>query len=100
MDDVASARSENANLRKIQQKLLQWDNKDKPLAPLSTSQLDAIENLTILCAASNADVSVISSVTPPKVLLRNFNISNNNRSFQMPPTNHFPKPPPPKTPIP
>lgn len=63
MDDVASARSENANLRKIQQKLLQWDNKDKPLAPLSTSQLDAIENLTLLCTGSNADVSVFTCHT-------------------------------------
>lgn len=46
MDDVASARTENANLRKIQQKLLQWDLKDDPLAPLTQLQLDAIEKLT------------------------------------------------------
>lgn len=45
MDDVASARTENANLRKIQQKLLQWDVKDQPLAPLSARQLDALEAL-------------------------------------------------------
>lgn len=45
MDDVASARSENANLRKIQQKLLQWDVKDQPLAPLTPFQLDTIEKL-------------------------------------------------------
>lgn len=57
MDDVASARSENANLRKIQQKLLQWDNKDKPLAALTTGQLDAIENLTLLCTGASVDVS-------------------------------------------
>lgn len=53
MDDVASS---HANFRKIQQKLLQWDNKDKPLAPLTTYQLDAIENLTLLCNGSSVDV--------------------------------------------
>lgn len=51
MDDVASARTENANLRKIQQKLLQWDGKDQALAPLTSSQLDALERL------ANADAS-------------------------------------------
>lgn len=45
MDYVASARTENANLRKIQQKLLQWEIKDQALAPLTTLQQDAIENL-------------------------------------------------------
>lgn len=45
MDDVASARTENANLRKIQQKLLQWDGKDQALAPLTAGQLDALERL-------------------------------------------------------
>lgn len=52
MDDVASARTENANLRKIQQKLLQWDMKDQPLAPLTTGQHDTIELLSQLCDAS------------------------------------------------
>lgn len=43
--DVATVRTENANLRKIQQKLLQWDT----LAPLTTSQLDFLEQLTEIC---------------------------------------------------
>lgn len=43
--DVATARNENANLRKIQQKLLQWDT----LAPLTTNQLDFLEQLTDIC---------------------------------------------------
>lgn len=46
MDYVASARTENANLRKIQQKLLQWEIKDQALAPLTNLQQDAIENLS------------------------------------------------------
>lgn len=56
MDDVASARSENANLRKIQQKLLQWDMKDQPLAPLTAGQHDCIEILSQLC-----DTPVVST---------------------------------------
>lgn len=52
MDDVASAHSENANLRKIQQKLLQWDNVDNGLASLSAQQLDIVDNLAQLCAVT------------------------------------------------
>lgn len=47
--DVATVRSENANLRKIQQKLLQWDAKEKSLAPLTSNQLDFLEQLTEIC---------------------------------------------------
>lgn len=43
--DVATVRNENANLRKIQQKLLQWDT----LAPLTTNQLDFLEQLNEIC---------------------------------------------------
>lgn len=50
MDDVASAHTENSNLRKIQQKLMQWEKK---LAPLSTSQLNWFDRLQEL------DVSAI-----------------------------------------
>lgn len=46
--DVATVRNENANLRKIQQKLLQWDT----LAPLTTNQLDFLEQLTEICDGS------------------------------------------------
>lgn len=45
MDDVASARNENLNLRKIQQKLLQWEKKDCSLSPLTQFQIDVIEQL-------------------------------------------------------
>lgn len=42
MDDVASAHTENSNLRKIQQKLMQWEKK---LAPLSNNQLNWFDRL-------------------------------------------------------
>lgn len=54
MDDVASVQNENANLRKIQSKLLQWDGS---LAPLSQFQLDTISELTQLSEKSE-DVSI------------------------------------------
>lgn len=53
--DVATVRNENANLRKIQQKILQWDT----LAPLSSNQLDFLEQLTEICdGSSKTEVSV------------------------------------------
>jgi len=48
MDDVVSVRNENANLRKIQSKLLQWEVQDNPLAPLSQSQIDVLYTLSQL----------------------------------------------------
>lgn len=45
MDDVATLKSENANLRKIQARLLQWEQKDNPLAPLSSTQNEFINQL-------------------------------------------------------
>lgn len=45
MDDVALVRSENLNLRKIQQKLLQWEKKECSLSHLTQNQIDAIELL-------------------------------------------------------
>lgn len=45
MDDVASAHSENLNLRKIQQKLLQWEKKECSLSQLTQCQADAIDQL-------------------------------------------------------
>lgn len=45
MDDVASAHSENLNLRKIQQKLLQWEKKECSLSQLTQCQIDIIEQL-------------------------------------------------------
>lgn len=45
MDDVATAHSENLNLRKIQQKLLQWEKKECSLSQLTQYQIDAIDQL-------------------------------------------------------
>lgn len=48
MDDVAFVRSENSNLRKIQQKLLQWEKKECSLSHLTQTQIDAIDLLSEL----------------------------------------------------
>lgn len=45
MDDVASVHSENLNLRKIQQKLLQWEKKECSLSHLTQYQIDVIDQL-------------------------------------------------------
>ncbi|XP_053694577.1 conserved oligomeric Golgi complex subunit 3 isoform X2 [Sabethes cyaneus] len=45
MDDVATLKSENATLRKIQSRLLQWEQKDNALAPLSAAQNEFINQL-------------------------------------------------------
>lgn len=57
MDDVASVRSENANLRKIQQKLLQWERKENPLAPLTLQQSTVIDRLQEILDGDCAEVS-------------------------------------------
>lgn len=46
MDDVASAHSESLNLRKIQQKLLQWEKKECSLTQLTQYQIDALDQLS------------------------------------------------------
>lgn len=45
MDDVATLKSENANQRRIQARLLQWEQKDNGLAPLSAAQNEFINQL-------------------------------------------------------
>uniref|UniRef100_A0A182JUF3 Conserved oligomeric Golgi complex subunit 3 n=1 Tax=Anopheles christyi TaxID=43041 RepID=A0A182JUF3_9DIPT len=61
MDTVATMRADNASLRKIQSKLVQWELKENPLAPLSATQTDFINRLTDL-ATGNA-VPVAGDVT-------------------------------------
>lgn len=46
MVDVASAQSENDNLRKIRFRLLQWESKDNPIAGLTRKQEECAEILT------------------------------------------------------
>jgi hypothetical protein len=41
MADVAGL-----DIRKVQNKLLEWEQQDRPLAPLSTSQRDAVLDLS------------------------------------------------------
>lgn len=63
MDDVASARSENSNLRKIQQKLLQWDKKDVSLAALTPFQIDVIDQLNDCLQQKSNKSDVVSSIS-------------------------------------
>lgn len=61
MDDVASVHSENLNLRKIQQKLLQWEKKECSLSQLTQCQIDAIDQLNE-CVHQNTATSIASDV--------------------------------------
>uniref|UniRef100_A0A182RWW8 Conserved oligomeric Golgi complex subunit 3 n=1 Tax=Anopheles funestus TaxID=62324 RepID=A0A182RWW8_ANOFN len=62
METVATMRADNASLRKIQSKLVQWELKENPLAPLTATQSDFINRLTDL-ANGNVPASVGSA--PP-----------------------------------
>ncbi|XP_030556819.1 conserved oligomeric Golgi complex subunit 3 isoform X1 [Drosophila novamexicana] len=64
MDDVASAQSENENLRKIRNRLMQWESKTDPLAALSAQQEEHLDVLTNLWH-DDETVATLSS-TPTK----------------------------------
>lgn len=84
MDDVATAHSENLNLRKIQQKLLQWEKKECSLSQLTQYQTDALDRLNE-CQQQKSETSasdVVSSPTKsndPKPNLSFFNLYSNYR---------------------
>uniref|UniRef100_A0A182VQI6 Conserved oligomeric Golgi complex subunit 3 n=1 Tax=Anopheles minimus TaxID=112268 RepID=A0A182VQI6_9DIPT len=61
MEAVATMRADNASLRKIQSKLVQWELKENPLAPLSATQSDFINCLTDL---ANGNVPASAGNTP------------------------------------
>lgn len=59
MEDIESAKSENSNIRRIQNKLLQWEIPDHPLASLSTVQREIFYELSqvlqyLICSMFNA----------------------------------------------
>ncbi|XP_060644949.1 conserved oligomeric Golgi complex subunit 3 [Drosophila nasuta] len=62
MDDVASAQSENENLRKIRNRLMQWETKNDPLAALNAQQEEHLEVLTSLWQ----DDETTATTTPTK----------------------------------
>lgn len=62
MDDVASAHSENLNLRKIQQKLLQWEKKECSLSQLTQYQTDALDRLNE-CQQQKSETSATDVVS-------------------------------------
>jgi hypothetical protein len=53
------------DVRKVQNKLLEWEQQDRPLAPLSTSQRDAVLDLSqeVNTRIIPRDVSGISWLT-------------------------------------
>ncbi|XP_017110673.1 conserved oligomeric Golgi complex subunit 3 [Drosophila elegans] len=72
MDDVASAQSENENLRKIRNRLMQWESKTDPLAALSVQQEELLDMLTNLWRDSGSSASVPGTPTqagPPDSIL-------------------------------
>ncbi|KAL7741107.1 hypothetical protein ACLKA6_018140 [Drosophila palustris] len=62
MDDVASAQSENENLRKIRNRLMQWETKTDPLAALNAQQE---EHLDVLSNLWHDDQSTATTVSTP-----------------------------------
>lgn len=64
MDDVATAHSENLNLRKIQQKLLQWEKKECSLSQLTQYQSDALDRLSE-CQQQKSEASASDVVCRP-----------------------------------
>ncbi|XP_055614526.1 conserved oligomeric Golgi complex subunit 3 [Uranotaenia lowii] len=80
MDDVAVLKSENANLRKIQAKLLQWEQKDNALAPLSSGQVEFLNRLSEQLAGSGSvknDEEPQNTTFELKTSLDEFKQSNN-----------------------
>lgn len=78
-DVVAEIRSENANLRRIQNRLVQWDSVESPLAALTQYQTDAIHTLAqILSNSCSFEVSLslfcccflLVFLIPPSLILK------------------------------
>ncbi|XP_031626391.1 conserved oligomeric Golgi complex subunit 3 [Contarinia nasturtii] len=82
MDDVASAHSENLNLRKIQQKLLQWEKKECSLSQLTDYQIDAIEQLNEPQQQKTNDSG--PELNSADDLTSNENVSTNDNKFNIP----------------
>ncbi|XP_017047612.1 conserved oligomeric Golgi complex subunit 3 [Drosophila ficusphila] len=63
MDDVATAQSENENLRKIRNRLMQWESKTDPLAALSIQQEEHLDVLTSLWRDSGPSATAPTTPT-------------------------------------
>ncbi|XP_017105725.2 conserved oligomeric Golgi complex subunit 3 [Drosophila bipectinata] len=66
MDDVATAHSENENLRKIRNRLMQWESKTDPLAELSIQQEEHLDVLTNLWRGSGSTPPSPTTLTQPE----------------------------------
>ncbi|KAH8237551.1 hypothetical protein KR038_009186 [Drosophila bunnanda] len=62
-DDVAAAQSENENLRKIRNRLMQWESKTDPLAALSVQQEEHLDVLSNLWRDSGPSAAVPTTPT-------------------------------------
>ncbi|KAH8351893.1 hypothetical protein KR084_000440 [Drosophila pseudotakahashii] len=65
MDDVERIQSENDNLRKIRNRLMQWESKTDPLAALSVQQEEHLDVLTNLWRDSGPTAPAPSTPTKP-----------------------------------
>ncbi|XP_043643057.1 conserved oligomeric Golgi complex subunit 3 [Drosophila teissieri] len=63
MDDVERIQSENENLRKIRNRLMQWESKTDPLAALSIQQEEHLDVLTNLWRDSGPSAPVPTTPT-------------------------------------
>lgn len=52
---------DNMTLKEIQNKLLQWEAADNPLAPLTSSQREAILDLESLVLGVSSDVQEVNN---------------------------------------
>ncbi|XP_017025950.1 conserved oligomeric Golgi complex subunit 3 [Drosophila kikkawai] len=66
-DDVAAAQSENENLRKIRNRLMQWESKTDPLAALSVQQEELLDVLTNLWRDSGPTAAPVTTPTTASV---------------------------------
>ncbi|EDW87538.1 conserved oligomeric Golgi complex subunit 3 [Drosophila yakuba] len=64
MDDVERIQSENENLRKIRNRLMQWESKTDPLAALSIQQEEHLDVLTNLWRDNGPSAPVPTTPTP------------------------------------
>ncbi|XP_016956894.1 conserved oligomeric Golgi complex subunit 3 [Drosophila biarmipes] len=65
MDDVERIQSENENLRKIRNRLMQWESKTDPLAALSVQQEEHLDVLTSLWRDSGTSAPPPTTPTQP-----------------------------------
>ncbi|XP_038114767.1 conserved oligomeric Golgi complex subunit 3 isoform X1 [Culex quinquefasciatus] len=82
MDDVATLKSENANQRRIQARLLQWEQKDNGLAPLSAAQNEFINQLAESLGGGAGTGGGGSAKNQEEVMQTNFELKTSLDDFK------------------